>query len=78
MKPVFVSRIAILKFGNLKTFVMNRNNTFFQPQQMHICIPISTPFISFQAIHKHFKISMPSQVGQFKLVLLLSKNLQFK
>ena len=37
------------------------------------CIPLPNPFVSFEAIHRHFKFSTPSQIGLFKISIQLHK-----
>ena len=37
------------------------------------CISLPNPFISFEAIHKHFKQSLPFQVGLYGISILLYK-----
>ena len=39
------------------------------------CMPLPNPFISFELVHKNCKFSTPTQVGLFKLSLLLYKTL---
>ena len=80
MRTLLISNYYSILYYNAEIWLSN--NLHIAPKQQLLsasanairsCLPQQSSFISFDKLHKHFKISIPQHIGLFKLAILLHK-----